>query len=106
VTSDLRPNAAAARRTVPTTEASSGDWRSAAACLSADPELFFPISSAGPSLGQVARVKAICAECQVRRKCLEYALAEKQIHGVWGGTTEDERVLLRGATPAGRRPAP
>ena len=28
-----------------------GDWLAGAACLSADPELFFPVSSAGPSVG-------------------------------------------------------
>jgi len=35
------------------------DWRSPAACRSADPDLFFPISSSGPSAAQVAQAKAI-----------------------------------------------
>ena len=38
-----------------------GDWLAGAACLSADPDLFFPVSSSGPSVGQVAQAKAICA---------------------------------------------
>ena len=38
-----------------------GDWLAGAACLSADPDLFFPVSSAGPSVGQAAQAKAICA---------------------------------------------
>lgn len=71
------------------------DWRSLAACMSADPDLFFPISSAGPALQQVSQAKAICARCGVQRDCLKFALATGQVHGVWGGTTEEERVLMR-----------
>ncbi len=37
--------------------------------------------------------KAVCAGCQVRRECLQYALATRQLHGVWGGTTEDNARL-------------
>lgn len=71
------------------------DWRSLAACMTADPELFFPISSAGPALDQVEQAKAICAGCQVQHACLDFALSTGQVHGVWGGTTEDERQRLR-----------
>ena len=69
------------------------DWWRSAACLEADPELFFPLSARGPGAGEVARAKAVCAACRVRRQCLQYALATHQVHGVWGGTTEDERQL-------------
>jgi WhiB family redox-sensing transcriptional regulator len=61
------------------------DWRLAAACRSADPELFFPISSSGPALAQIAAAKAICAGCRVRRECLAFALRTCQRHGIWGG---------------------
>ena len=67
------------------------NWRSLAACQSADPDLFFPISSHGPALAQVARAKAICAGCQVRRECLAFAVRTHQVHGVWGGLSEQER---------------
>jgi WhiB family transcriptional regulator, redox-sensing transcriptional regulator len=67
------------------------NWRSLAACQSADPDLFFPVSSSGPSLAQVAQAKAICAGCQVRRECLAFALRTDQVHGVWGGLSEQER---------------
>ena len=40
-------------------------WRSAAACRVADPDLFFPVSSSGPALEQVAEAKEICTRCQV-----------------------------------------
>jgi WhiB family redox-sensing transcriptional regulator len=33
----------------------------------------------------------VCAVCRVRRQCLRFALATRQSHGIWGGTTEDER---------------
>jgi WhiB family redox-sensing transcriptional regulator len=70
-------------------------WWSRAACLNADPELFFPISSSGPALRQVARAKKICARCQVRQACLSYALGAEPVYGVWGGMTEEERRLLK-----------
>ena len=71
------------------------EWWSLAACQSADPDLFFPISSTGPALGQVARAKAVCTGCPVRCDCLRYALAAGPLQGVWGGLTEEERRLLR-----------
>lgn len=67
------------------------DWRSMAACRSADPELFFPLTDIGPGQEQAARAKAVCAGCPVRRQCLSFALLTQQRHGVWGGTTEQER---------------
>jgi WhiB family redox-sensing transcriptional regulator len=71
------------------------DWWTQAACLSADPELFFPISSAGPARAQVDAAKAICGGCQVQSECLSFALATGQLHGVWGGMSADERQGLR-----------
>ena len=80
------------------------DWWRLAACRSADPDLFFPVSSAGPGREEVARAKEVCASCLVRRQCLQFALATRQAHGVWGGTTEEERRLT-GSRPGhgGRR---
>jgi WhiB family redox-sensing transcriptional regulator len=71
------------------------EWWSRAACQSADPELFFPISHSGPGSAQIARAKAICAQCAVQRECLRYALAADPVHGVWGGRSEEERMLMR-----------
>ena len=76
-----------------------GPWRSAAACRSADPELFFPISDSGPALKQAAEAKAICATCRVRRECLAFALRTGQVHGIWGGMTERERAAVRRGQP-------
>jgi WhiB family redox-sensing transcriptional regulator len=83
------------------------NWRSAGACLSADPDLFFPISSTGPAERQIERAKKICAGCSVRRECLEFALSHNQIYGIWGGTTAEdrqrERRRKRRAAAAARR---
>lgn len=81
------------------------DWRSRSACLNADPELFFPLSSMGPSLEQLAQAKQICRRCPVRAECLEFALSTQQTHGVWGGTSEEERKGLVAARSGRRRPA-
>jgi WhiB family redox-sensing transcriptional regulator len=70
-------------------------WWSRAACSTTDPELFFPISAAGPSSRQVARAKAVCGRCQIRQACLDYALSSASVQGIWGGTTEAERRRLR-----------
>jgi len=68
------------------------EWWRWAACQEADPELFFPVAAQGPARDEIARAKAVCAGCRVRRQCLQFALATSQMHGVWGGTTEDERL--------------
>jgi WhiB family transcriptional regulator, redox-sensing transcriptional regulator len=75
---------------------------SRAACSAADPELFFPISTAGPAVRQVNQAKAICARCKIRQACLDYALEAGQIQGVWGGTTEYERRLIKQGTRRAR----
>jgi WhiB family transcriptional regulator, redox-sensing transcriptional regulator len=71
------------------------NWRSSGACLSADPDLFFPISEAGPAEQQIARAKMICAGCVVRLKCLEFAITHNQNYGIWGGTTAEDRQRVR-----------
>jgi WhiB family redox-sensing transcriptional regulator len=75
------------------------DWRQLAACRHADPELFFPVSAAGPSADQITQAKAICADCPVRRHCLAFALHTRLDHGVWGGMSEQERRLSARKTP-------
>jgi WhiB family transcriptional regulator, redox-sensing transcriptional regulator len=68
------------------------DWRLRSACQSVDPELFFPVSFAGRSLEQVAEAKAVCARCVVQRQCLAFAMQTRQMYGIWGGLTEEERA--------------
>ncbi|MGE5285703.1 MAG: WhiB family transcriptional regulator [Micromonosporaceae bacterium] len=78
-----------------TARARSTDWASRGACRDAEPDLFFPITSAGPGQVQIAEAKAVCARCAVRAQCLAYALETGQDCGVWGGTSEEERRAMR-----------
>ncbi len=71
-----------------------GGWWDLAACQSADPELFFPVSGAGAGLAEIERAKAICARCAIRQQCLDFALESRQSHGIWGGTSEEERRVI------------
>ena len=71
-------------------------WRSRAACRSADPDLFFPVSASGASIEQVTEAKAICARCPVLLQCREYALATREPYGVWGGLSEHDREEILG----------
>lgn len=64
-------------------------------CATTDPELFFP--EKGAPRGQVSRAKKVCSNCQYIKSCLEWALRNKEI-GVWGGTTPNERRILRKKT--------
>ena len=42
------------------------DWRDKAACLTVDPELFFPVGNTGPAVDQIEKAKTVCATCTVR----------------------------------------
>lgn len=66
------------------------DWIERGACVGSDPTLFFPGTGAeGARQAKVA--KAICAGCEVRRECLEYAISNGERYGIFGGMTRDER---------------
>lgn len=69
-------------------------WQDLAACRGADPNLFFPPQHQELKEERIAReaqAKAICAQCPVRRSCLEFALTTREPHGVWGGMSETDR---------------
>ncbi len=65
-------------------------WMEQARCLDADPEAFFPEKG-----GSTREAKRICSACEVREECLEYALANDERFGIWGGMSERERRRLR-----------
>lgn len=74
-----------------------GDWVREGLCATDDPDRWFPtVSNSTPGRAEeIAAVKAICWACPVRRACLEWAVAAREPHGIWGGMTEQERALLR-----------
>jgi WhiB family transcriptional regulator, redox-sensing transcriptional regulator len=68
------------------------DWQERALCAQTDPEAFFPEKG-----GSTREAKRICAGCEVRAECLEYALQQDERFGIWGGLSERERRRLRRA---------
>jgi WhiB family redox-sensing transcriptional regulator len=66
------------------------DWQERALCAQTDPEAFFPEKG-----GSTREAKRICSGCEVRAECLEYALAQDERFGIWGGLSERERRRLR-----------
>ena len=74
-------------------ESAEGDdraWQDQANCLGVDPDLFFPERGAS-----TREAKEVCRGCEVRQQCLEYALANGEKFGIWGGLSERERRRLR-----------
>ena len=67
-------------------------WQDRAACLGMDPDLFFPERGAS-----TREAKSICRSCPVRVDCLEFALANGEKFGIWGGMSERERRRIRRA---------
>jgi hypothetical protein len=49
-----------------------------------------------PDRGQSsAPAKSLCGRCLCLRECREYALADPDLMGVWGGTSQRDRSRLR-----------
>ena len=81
-------------------------WIARAACRDLGPDRFYGSDIAGtrPNAGRVprsleqsidratAKAKAVCDGCPVRSECLDYAIANREPFGVWGGMTTRERV--------------
>jgi WhiB family redox-sensing transcriptional regulator len=77
------------------------EWKRRANCLGVDPDLFFPERGAS-----TREAKEVCRGCVVREDCLEYALANGEKFGIWGGLSERERRRVRRARAlTGRRTA-
>ena len=72
------------------TTAPDKSWQDYANCLGVDPDLFFPERGAS-----TREAKEVCRGCVVREDCLEYALANGEKFGIWGGMSERERRRIR-----------
>ena len=73
-------------------------WQERSLCAQTDPEAFFPEKG-----GSTREAKKVCVGCEVRAECLEYALANDERFGIWGGLSERERRRLRRARTQGHR---
>ncbi len=60
-----------------------------ALCDQTDPEAFFPEKG-----GSNRAAKAVCTACDVRLPCLEWALANHEQDGIWGGLSALQRKKL------------
>ena len=63
------------------------EWMADAACTGRT-RLMFDTRNALPA-------KNLCATCPVVAPCLDHALADPSLQGVWGGTTEADRDRIR-----------
>ena len=71
-------------------EAEEESWQDRALCAQTDPEAFFPEKG-----GSTREAKKICTGCEVKAECLEYALANDERFGIWGGLSERERRRIK-----------
>jgi len=65
------------------------------ACVGMPNALFFPSASKLPKERVVARnlpAFKTCWSCPVRQECLEFAMANEEEHGIWGGISQEERA--------------
>ncbi len=83
---DLPRWSAADRELVP----GSPEWQERALCAQTDPEAFFPEKG-----GSTREAKKVCFSCDVRDRCLQYALEHDERFGIWGGLSERERRRLK-----------
>jgi WhiB family transcriptional regulator, redox-sensing transcriptional regulator len=68
---------------------STGGWQDLARCRETDAEIFFPEKGGSPRAA-----RRICASCEVREPCLEYALERDERFGIFGGLTTRQRDRL------------
>ena len=66
------------------------EWHQKAACRGRGPADFVR----GPK-SDYGNIRELCETCPVRPECLEYALADESLTGLWGGTTDTERRMIR-----------
>jgi WhiB family redox-sensing transcriptional regulator len=65
-------------------------WHQEAACAGAGVKAFF----SGTHV-DIQRARGVCRECPVQAPCLQYALGDPDLEGVWAGTTAKERRVMR-----------
>ena len=76
-------------------KAADNDWRLQGACLTADPDLFFPVGSGRPDRARSEQARQVCRGCSARTECLDWAIDVGATDGIWGGLDELERRALQ-----------
>ena len=65
----------------------SESWRAEAACYGWDHNIFFPQRGEAK---KVKLAKSICKDCLVKQECLEFAVSNEIVDGIWGGLSGRE----------------
>lgn len=73
-----------------TNETWPGESRALCAQTAFDPNIFFP-----PTGNTSHLAKLTCGLCDVRDNCLQYALENPELEGIWGGLGDKRRIRLR-----------
>ena len=82
---------------MPAGQQAADSWWRRARCMGR-PELFFPPAGPEQAKARLERERAaiaLCAQCPIRIRCLDYALRHDIRDGIWGGRTEHERAEPR-----------
>ena len=66
-------------------------------CRVGNPDLWF-----AESPPELERAKVLCADCPIRRACLDAALERQEPWGVWGGEIIDHGTIVARKRPRGR----
>ena len=67
------------------------EWMLRASCRGLNPRLFYPEEHELVD----PEARRVCAACPVQRECLTHAMESGEKHGVWGGTSVNERRQIR-----------
>jgi WhiB family redox-sensing transcriptional regulator len=72
-------------------------WQQEGNCFTKDSSLFFLDENIRMSskTRQENAAKSVCVGCPVLDNCLSHALSVPENYGVWGGTTPEEREVLK-----------
>jgi WhiB family redox-sensing transcriptional regulator len=65
-------------------------WQRSGACRGENVEAFIPNRG-----GSFSAARELCGACPVRQECFDFAMADDEVVGMWGGTTERERRAIR-----------
>ncbi len=68
----------------------SDDWMDFALCKEMPADVFVPQENDELA---ILNAKNVCMQCPVTDPCLEMGM--KMRHGIWGGLTAEERMMLR-----------
>lgn len=61
-------------------------WQDDANCKGVDIDIFFSLDE-----DDQKEALGLCKACPVQRECLQDAIDQREMYGIWGGTRESER---------------